>query len=135
MQTDSTEELGGVGLDEGAVAAIEVGTEEVDGGEEVGGGEDGEEVDGGVDRGKEGQQELGFQEVLVIPKEDQETVSEVKRIYKQLFYFLKNNLFCNCLIIIMSLSTFVVLNQATLDILCPYKGWRLYFSEGMCVTT
>lgn len=83
METDSAEELGGVGMDEGTVAAIELGAEdEVDGGEEeeeeVDGGEGGGEVDGGVDHGKEGQQEVGCQEVSVIPKEDQETVSEVK---------------------------------------------------------
>lgn len=79
METDSAEELGGVGMDEGTVAAIEVGAEEeeVDGGE--GGGEDGGEVDGEVDHGKEGQQEVGCQEALVIPKEGQETVSEVKK--------------------------------------------------------
>lgn len=85
METDSAEELGGVGMDEGTVAAIELGAEEeVDGGEEEvdggeGGGEGGGEVDGGVDHGKEGQQEVGCQEVPVIPKEDQETVSEVNK--------------------------------------------------------
>lgn len=81
METDSAEELGGVGMDEGTVAAIELGAEEeVDGGEEeVDGEEGGGEVDGGVDHGKEGQQEVGCQEVPVIPKEDQETVSEVNK--------------------------------------------------------
>lgn len=34
----------------------------------------------------------------------------------------------------MSLSTFLVLSQASLDVLSPYKGWTLYFSEGMCAT-
>lgn len=26
------------------------------------------------------------------------------------------------------------LSQATLDVLCPYKGWPLYFTEGQCVS-
>lgn len=71
-----------MGLDEETVAAIEVGAEgeEVDGGEEeVDGEEGGGEVDGGVDHGKEGQQDLGCQEVPLVPKKGQETVSEVKK--------------------------------------------------------
>lgn len=34
----------------------------------------------------------------------------------------------------LSLLTLVVLSQSTLDVLCPYKGWTLYFSEGLCAT-
>lgn len=74
MQTDSAGERGGVGMDEGTVAAIEVGAEEE---EEVDGGEGGEEG-GGVDRGKEDQLEVWCQEVPVA-KEGQETVSEVNK--------------------------------------------------------
>lgn len=77
METDSAEQLGGV-RDERTGAAVEVLAEEeaVDGEEEVE--VDGGEVDGEVDHGKEAQQEVRCQEVPVLPKEGQETVSEVK---------------------------------------------------------
>lgn len=88
METDSAEQLGGVRMDERTGAAVEVlaeeeavdGEEEVADGEEVevDGGEGGGEVDGEVDHGKEAQQEVRCQEVPVLPKEGQETVSEVK---------------------------------------------------------
>lgn len=79
METDSAEQLGGVRMDERTGAAVEVLAEEeaVDG-EEVDGGEGGGEVDGEVDHGKEAQQEVRCQEVPALPKEGQETVSEVK---------------------------------------------------------
>lgn len=66
-------------MDERKGAAVEVlAEEEVADGEEVDGGEGGGEVDGEVDHGKEAQQEVRCQDVPVLPKEGQETVSEVK---------------------------------------------------------
>lgn len=88
---ETAEELGEVGMNEETVAAIEVGAggEKVDGGdEEVDGGEGGGEVDGGVDHGKEGQQEVGCQEVSVIPKLDQGTVIEVNKQLNKYIFFL-----------------------------------------------
>lgn len=81
VETDSAEQLGGVLVDERKGAAVEVlAEEEADGEEEEVDGEevDGGEVDGEVDHGKEAQQEVRCQEVPVLPKEGQETVSEVK---------------------------------------------------------
>lgn len=70
---DSAEEQGGVGLEEGdgEKEAVVVAEEEE---------EDGEGEDGGVDHGGEDLQEVGCQEVPVIPKEGQETFREVKKI-------------------------------------------------------
>lgn len=98
VETDSAEQLGGVRMDERTGAAVEVlaeeeavdGEEEVADGEEeeeeevdgeevaVDGGEGGGEVDGEVDHGKEAQQEVRCQDIPVLPKEGQETISEVK---------------------------------------------------------
>lgn len=94
MEKDSAEELGGVGVEEGDGEKEAVVVEEDDGEGEDGGDEDGEEgeeavvveeeedgegEDGGVDLGGEDLQEVGCQEVPVIPKEGQETFREVKK--------------------------------------------------------